>query len=65
MGRDDDLAVGVPRDPDPFSSEKRPNHHVAVKRRPPPDPEAAVEVLPELDDGETLTPEEALVKITN
>lgn len=37
----------------------------AVKRRPPPDPAAAVEVLPELDDGQTLTPEEALVKITN
>jgi hypothetical protein len=37
----------------------------AVKRRPPPDPEATIEVLPELDEGESLTPEEALVRITN
>jgi hypothetical protein len=37
----------------------------AVKRGPPPVPEVTVDVLPELDVGETLTPEEALVKIIN
>jgi hypothetical protein len=37
----------------------------AVKRRPPPAAEAAIDILPELDEGETLRPEEALLKITN
>lgn len=37
----------------------------AVKRRPPPSPETASEVFPELDEGETLTSEEALARITN
>jgi hypothetical protein len=32
----------------------------AVKRSPPPAPEAAVDILPELGEGETLTPDEAL-----
>jgi hypothetical protein len=37
----------------------------AVKRRPPPAPAAVAEVLPELDEGDALTVEEALVKRTN
>jgi hypothetical protein len=37
----------------------------AVKRRPPPDPVSVGETVPELDEGEALTPEEALVRITN
>jgi hypothetical protein len=37
----------------------------AVKRRPPPDPKAMGEIFPEIDEGETLTPEEALVRVTN
>jgi hypothetical protein len=37
----------------------------AVKRRPPPAPAAAAEVLPELDEGDASTVEEALVKLTN
>lgn len=37
----------------------------AVKRKPPPDPEGVVEIEPLLDEGETLTPEEALVRLTN
>ncbi|NEW98073.1 hypothetical protein [Rhodopseudomonas sp. BR0G17] len=36
----------------------------AVKRSTPPAPAVAAEVFPELDEGEALTPEEALVEIT-
>jgi hypothetical protein len=37
----------------------------AVKRDPPPDPEFISDHLPVFDEGETMTPEEALVRITN
>lgn len=37
----------------------------AVKRSPPPDPVGISEPVPELNEGETLTVEEALVRITN
>jgi len=37
----------------------------AVKRRPPSDPKATIDILPELDEGETFTSDEALLKITN
>jgi hypothetical protein len=37
----------------------------AVKHSPPPDPSQIIETVPTLDDGQTLTPEEALVRITN
>ena len=35
----------------------------AVKRRPPPDPVAAAETTPQLEEGEAVTPEAALVRI--
>jgi hypothetical protein len=37
----------------------------AVKRSPRPEPVPVAELMPELDEGEALTPEEALVRITN
>jgi len=37
----------------------------AVKRRPPPDPEPILEILPELDQGTSLKPELAVVRVSN